>query len=124
MTCLSSGVGCVMGGNALRETPIYQARVQMLIQKDAPNVARLDQVFESQNSWYDADFYQTQFRILQSRTLARRTIDSMNLWSAKKLGNGPDPKSSISFPQFLWQGVYLAVELVQKPFVTPQPAVA
>src|SRR5262245_65183707 len=55
--------------NALREIPIYQARVQMLIQKDAPNAARLDQVFDSQSSWYDSDFYQTQFRILQSRTL-------------------------------------------------------
>ena len=43
--------------NALREMPIYQARVQMLIQKDAPNVARLDQVFQAENSWYDSDFY-------------------------------------------------------------------
>src|SRR5262249_21334118 len=73
--------------NALREIPIFQARVQMLIQKDAPNVARLDQVFQAENSWYDSDFFQTQFRILQSRTLARKTIDAMNLWNVPKLGN-------------------------------------
>src|SRR5262245_20898821 len=102
--------------NALREIPIYQARVQMLIQKDAPNVARLDQVFDSQSSWYDSDFYQTQFRILQSRTLARRTIDAMNLWSAAKLGNGPDAKPTISFTGYFWRGVYTVVDLVKKPF--------
>src|SRR5215510_6035318 len=105
--------------NALREVPIFQARVQMLIQKDAPSVARLDQVFEAQNSWYDSDFYQTQFRILQSRTLARKTIDSLNLWSAKKLGNGPDAKPSISFTAYMWNGLYLALDLVRKPFADP-----
>src|SRR5262245_31701200 len=105
--------------NALREVPIFQARVQMLIQKDAPSVARLDQVFEAQNSWYDSDFYQTQFRILQSRTLARKTIDSLNLWSAKKLGNGPDAKPSISFTAYMWNGLYFAIDLVRKPFADP-----
>ena len=109
--------------NALREIPIYQARVQMLIQKDAPNAARLDQVFDSQNAWYDSDFYQTQFRILQSRTLARKTIDSMNLWKEPKLGHGPDPKPSISFTAYFWEGVYTVVDLVKKPFADPPPPV-
>ena len=109
--------------NALRQIPIYQARVQMLIQKDAPNVARLDQVFDSGSSWYDSDFYQTQFRILQSRTLARRTIDSMNLWSEPKLGHGPDPKPSISFTAYFWTGVYWVLDLVQRPFADPPPPV-
>jgi succinoglycan biosynthesis transport protein ExoP len=110
--------------NALREIPIYQARVQMLIQKDAPNVARLDQVFESQSSWYDSDFYQTQFRILQSRTLARRTIDAMNLWKEPKLGHGPDPKPSISFTAYFWRGIYSGIDLVRRPFAEPAPQVA
>ncbi|HEX7794363.1 MAG TPA: polysaccharide biosynthesis tyrosine autokinase [Vicinamibacterales bacterium] len=107
--------------NALREIPIYQARVQMILQKDAPNAARLDQVFQSESSWYDSEFIQTQFRILQSRTLARRTIDSMNLWTVPKLGNGPDPKPQISFTSYLWRGVYFAIDLVQKPFSEPPP---
>src|SRR5215475_12695096 len=102
--------------NALREIPIFQARVQMLIQKDAPNVARLDQVFQAESSWSDSEFIQTQFRILQSRTLARKTIDAMHLWGAPKLGNGPNPKPTISFTGYFWQGVYLVLDLVQKPF--------
>jgi succinoglycan biosynthesis transport protein ExoP len=110
--------------NALREIPIFQARVQMLIQKDAPNVARLDQVFQAENSWYDTDFIQTQFRILQSRTLARKTIDAMNLWNVPKLGNGPDPKPTISFTGYFWQGVYLTLDLIQKPFAEAPPPTA
>lgn len=82
--------------NALRETPVYQAKAQLLVQKDAPKVATLDQMFQSQDAWSEDDFYQTQFRILQSRTLARKTIDSMNLWTAPKLGNGPEPKAQFS----------------------------
>src|SRR5262249_52375523 len=109
--------------NALREIPIYQSRVQMLIQKDAPSVARLDQVFQAEPSWYDSDFIQTQFRILQSRTLARKTIDAMNLWSVPKLGNGPDPKPVISFTGYFWQGVNVALDLVRKPFADAPPPV-
>jgi succinoglycan biosynthesis transport protein ExoP len=107
--------------NTLRETPEYEARVQLLIQKDAPNVARLDQVFDNQNGWYDTDFYLTQLRILQSRTLARRTIDSLNLWSVKRLGNGPEPKAAISVTGLLWRGVFFAIDLAKKPFGGSQP---
>ena len=109
--------------NALRETPVYEARVQLLIQKDAPSGARLDQVFDNQNAWYDTDFYMTQLRILQSRTLARRTIDAMNLWSAKKLGNGPEPKASISLSRYVWRAVFFVIDLAQKPFADPPPPV-
>ena len=68
----------------------------MLIEKDAPTVATLDQMFQSQDGWSNDDFYQTQYRILQSRTLAKQTIDAMKLWDAPRLGNGPEPKSRIS----------------------------
>jgi succinoglycan biosynthesis transport protein ExoP len=107
--------------NALRQTPIYQAHAQLLIQKDSPTVARLDQIFESQDTWSESDFYQTQFRMLQSRTLARRTIDAMGLWSVPRLGNGPVPKAEISVTGFFWQGVGYAINLAKKPFANPPP---
>jgi len=58
-------------------------------------LARLDQVFQSTAAYYDDDFLQTQFRILQSRTLAKRTIDAMKLWMRRALAKGPEPKGSI-----------------------------
>ena len=86
-------IGCV---NALRTTPIYQGRAQLLIEQDTPNVTSLDQMFQSQEAWFNDDFYQTQYRILQSRSLAKRAIDSMKLWDTPRLGNGPAEKGQIS----------------------------
>ena len=50
--------------NSIRETPIYRSQAQLLIEKDAPTVARLEQMFQSQDGWTGDSFYQTQFRIL------------------------------------------------------------
>ena len=36
-------------------------------------------MFQESDGWYNDDFYQTQYRILQSRSLARRTAELMNL---------------------------------------------
>ena len=60
-------------------TPIYRARVQILIEKESSNVVDFKQAFE-QNQIAD-DYYQTQYKILQSRALARRTMDTLQLWT-------------------------------------------
>lgn len=106
--------------NALRQIPVYQSRAQLLIEKDAPTVASFDQMFQSQDGWTNDEFYQTQYRILQSRSLAKRTLDDMKLWDAPKLGNGPEPKAQISVTDLAWRGVYTVVDLVKKPFATEQ----
>jgi capsular exopolysaccharide synthesis family protein len=60
-------------------TPIYQARVQLLIESDNPNVVSFKEVIEQEKA--TNDYYQTQYRMLQSRSLARRTLDNQQLWS-------------------------------------------
>src|SRR5689334_13708108 len=75
--------------NTLRETPRYEGRTQLEIESDTPKITKIDQMFQSDGSFMDDEFRQTQFRILQSRSLARRTIDAMQLWDLPKLGNGP-----------------------------------
>ena len=62
-----------------RVVPIYQAKAQILIEKEASNVVTFKQAVE-QNQLSD-DYYQTQYKILQSRALARRTIDALKLWT-------------------------------------------
>src|SRR5262245_39838539 len=59
-------------------TPIYEARAQVLIEKENSNVVSFKEVIE-QNQIAD-DYYQTQYKILQSRALARRTLDQLKLW--------------------------------------------
>jgi capsular exopolysaccharide synthesis family protein len=109
--------------NTLRETPLYQGRAQLLIEKDAPNVATLDQMFQSQEGWFNDEFYQTQNRILMSRSLAKRTIDGMKLWDAPRLGNGPESRTKFSPTAFVWGVVDGGLALARRPFAQ-EPAVA
>jgi capsular exopolysaccharide synthesis family protein len=60
-------------------TPIYEARVQILIEKENTNVVTFKEAFE-QNQLTD-DYYQTQYKLLQSRALARITMDRQHLWT-------------------------------------------
>ena len=109
--------------NALRETPVYRARTQLMIEKDTPTVATLDQMFQSQDGWYNDEFYQTQYRILQSRSLAKRTIDEMKLWNTP-LGQSPPPKGSLDPISLARQGAAkaLALMLATSPSQAPTPA--
>jgi succinoglycan biosynthesis transport protein ExoP len=59
-------------------TPLYEAKVQILIEKENANVVSFKEAFE-QNQIAD-DYYQTQYKLLQSRALARRTMEGLQLW--------------------------------------------
>ena len=72
-------------------TPIYKARVQLLIESDNPNVVSFKEVIQQDKA--TNDYYQTQYRILQSRSLARRTLDSMNAWDVFDPLKGPQKLS-------------------------------
>src|SRR3970282_778743 len=65
--------------NSFRQTPIFASRTPLLIEKDTPKVGNLNTMFQENDGWYNDDFYQTQYRILQSRSLARKTVEIMNL---------------------------------------------
>ena len=100
--------------NSMRETPIYRQPGAAADREgradggdagpDVPVAGRLVRT---------TSFYQTQYRILQSRSLAKRTIDAMKLWDAPRLGNGPEPKSQdqpTGLPWGLVDGADLARE--------------
>jgi polysaccharide biosynthesis transport protein len=79
--------------NSFRQTPIYEARVQILIEKDTPKVGNLNTMFQETDGWYNDDFYQTQYRILQSRSLARRTVELANLPAHPSMQRASEPPS-------------------------------
>ena len=66
---------------------IYESTVRILIERDNPKVVSFQEVLD-QGEITD-DYYETQYRILQSRVLARRTIESMNLWSHPQFTQRP-----------------------------------
>jgi succinoglycan biosynthesis transport protein ExoP len=68
-------------------TAIYEARTRLLIEAEGPNVINFTEVVDEQRT--KADYYQTQYNILQSRQLARKTIDSLQLWDSPHFGGQP-----------------------------------
>jgi len=65
-------------------TPLYEARTRLLIETDAPNVVAFKEVIDQANA--QSDYYQTQYNILQSRTLARDVLDDLRLWDDPLFG--------------------------------------
>jgi succinoglycan biosynthesis transport protein ExoP len=69
-------------------TPIYEGRVQLLIESDDPNVIDFKQVTGdgvNANTLSRQDYYQTQYRLLQSRSVAHKTIETLKLWENEEL---------------------------------------
>ena len=75
-------------------TPIYEGRVQLLLDPASPNVMKFQEVTPA-SYLSEQYFYQTQTTILKSRGLARRTIEALKLWDSPELGGG-DARTSFS----------------------------
>lgn len=60
-------------------TPAYEARVQLMIETERPRVVVFKDTVETDDT-DKADYQQTQHRILMSRGLATRVMDSLSLW--------------------------------------------
>jgi polysaccharide biosynthesis transport protein len=68
-------------------TPIFEAQTQLLIEIADPNIVAFKEVIEEGQP--NPDYYQTQYNILGSRALARRTIESLGLWNSPLLVGEP-----------------------------------
>ena len=62
--------------NTFTEVPIYRATVQILIERQTPRI--LEQGSAPYDSYSD-EFYQTQYKLLESRALAKKLVDKMHL---------------------------------------------
>ena len=58
-------------------TPVYRATTRILIEREAPKVLNMQELLPI--DMVSTDFYQTQYKILQSRSLALRVIQALNL---------------------------------------------
>jgi capsular exopolysaccharide synthesis family protein len=80
----------VVGGTlvyTLTATPIYEARTRLQIEADDPNVVSFKSVIDEQQA--RADYYTTQYNVLQSRSLARMTLESLKLWETPPFSESP-----------------------------------
>ena len=86
--------------NTLRTVPVYDATARTIIEQDAPAVAGLEELFRTREGWVQDEFFQTQYRMLQSRRLARRTIRLLGLESDPRFSAQAQETSSST--ETLW----------------------
>jgi polysaccharide biosynthesis transport protein len=72
--------------------PVYRGVAQLLIERQAPSVLAFKEVTEVNAGWWGEEYFQTQYRVLQSRTLARRVIEDMKLYDEPEFGGPRTPE--------------------------------
>ena len=74
--------------------PVYQATAQILIERQLPSVLDFEKNPRASEAW--EDFYQTQYRLLQSRLLARKAVERLDLLQDPEFGGPRDPAAHAS----------------------------
>ncbi|CAN2045708.1 polysaccharide biosynthesis transport protein [Candidatus Magnetomoraceae bacterium gMMP-1] len=69
--------------------PIYKASIRLVIEKENPNLVSIQEVMAVDAS--GSDYYQTQYKIIESRTVAREVISRLNLDKSEEFF--PKPKT-------------------------------
>ena len=62
--------------NTFTAAPIYKGTSRILIEKERPNLLSIQEV---SYGWTDPDFYETQYKIIESRAVARNVIRRLDL---------------------------------------------
>jgi succinoglycan biosynthesis transport protein ExoP len=62
---------------SLLTKPVYKADAKLEISRENPNIIKFEEVLQVENR--DDEFYETQFILLKSKSLARHVIEKMNL---------------------------------------------
>ena len=97
-------------------TPIFESRAMLQIENQEQRVVQFQQVLDEIRN---VDYYQTQYRILQSRLLARRTLDAEKLWEHSLFKTQASDKSRFPWNPVRWPSA--AVQLVSGYFAGKEP---
>jgi succinoglycan biosynthesis transport protein ExoP len=97
--------------------PVYQGTAQLLIEKQEPNVLNFQGVTDPKAAgWGIDDYYQTQYKLLQSRSLARRVVEQLDLLDDPEYG-GPRDKERVAALLKQPAGVNRELEAVVSAFI-------
>ncbi|HEV7229282.1 GumC family protein [Brevundimonas sp.] len=78
---LGAFVACILASVAvtLLMTPIYSAKATLQIDRESARVLNVDDVQPRESQAFGEEFFQTQYGLLRSRSLAERVVDSLGL---------------------------------------------
>ena len=79
-------------------TPVYQATAQIVIEKENPNLVSIEEVMAVDST--GTDYYQTQYKIIQSRSVAREVIRRLDLKNSPEFF--PPPSDNILSRMKVW----------------------
>jgi succinoglycan biosynthesis transport protein ExoP len=85
--------------HAFTQVPVYEAKARILIEADRGNPAGLKDPLEEDRS--TVTDYQTQLMILQSRSLARETMQALGVWNRPSAMTRETPVERGSFQAFI-----------------------
>ncbi len=77
--------------NTFTAVPIYQATARIVIEKENPNLVSIQEVMAVDST--GTDYYQTQYKIIESRTVARDVIRRLDLNNSQEFF--PKPKDTV-----------------------------
>jgi len=72
-------------------TPIYQASSRIIIEKENPKLVSIQEVMVVDAS--ESDYYQTQYKIIESRAVAREVVRRLDLYNSPEFF--PPPKNDL-----------------------------
>ena len=78
-----------------RTVPMFQARAQLMIEVERPKVVVFEGDDKAGRADESQDYQETQRRILQSRALANRTLETLELWQHPTFGGPQEPPSAL-----------------------------
>lgn len=97
--------------------PVFEASAKIVIEKENPNVVSIQEVLALDAN--DSDYSQTQFEILQSRTVARKVIERLDLANTEEFNPAPKDDAISVLKQTLRDGL-AAISYSIKSLFTPQ----
>ena len=108
--------------NTYTATPIYQATTRLIIDKENPNVVSIEEVMAMDTS--GTDYYQTQYKIIESRALAREVIRRLRLDQSEEFFPKPKDDAITRLRQSIQETIQSWKESVKSLFKSEEPEVA
>lgn len=80
-----------------RMRPQYQSAAQIMIEMETARILPIEQI--SQRAWNMTDFYNTQYKILQSNTLAATVAERLRIWEHPEFAPRPAEREGAAAAQ-------------------------
>ena len=85
-----------VGIRTFNTAPVYKATTTLLIEEEASKVLSIEDEFGYRRQMTDLRFFNTQIKLLTSKSLAERVARKMNLPARPELSTGQKPKKSLT----------------------------